>query len=179
MIVMKKQSGFTIVELLIVIVVIAILATITIVAFSGIQERARQAKVKQDIAAIHKAVKLAHESTGKSILELSGNLSYGTGGSAAACSNVHPTGTDMAALDKNDGCWRSYNKILSTISDASGSDIRNIIDPWGRPYIIMEWEMPNNCRTDQVGAMTNPYDRWSRLANSMTNISRRTPGVGC
>jgi prepilin-type N-terminal cleavage/methylation domain-containing protein len=37
------QSGFTIVELLIVIVVIGILATITIVAYNGIQDRARMA----------------------------------------------------------------------------------------------------------------------------------------
>lgn len=36
----RKESGFTIVELLIVIVVIAILAAITIVAFNGIQQRA-------------------------------------------------------------------------------------------------------------------------------------------
>lgn len=39
--VVKKQSGFTIVELLIVVVVIAILAAITIVAYNGIQERSR------------------------------------------------------------------------------------------------------------------------------------------
>ncbi len=37
----KRHIGFTIVELLIVIVVIGILAAITIVAFSGVQERAR------------------------------------------------------------------------------------------------------------------------------------------
>lgn len=37
----SRQSGFTIVELLIVIVVIAILAAITIVAYNGIQNRAK------------------------------------------------------------------------------------------------------------------------------------------
>ena len=37
----KDQRGFTIVELLIVIVVIAILAAITIVAYNGIQNRAK------------------------------------------------------------------------------------------------------------------------------------------
>lgn len=39
----KKQTGFTIVELLIVIVIIGILAAITIVAYNGIQNRARVA----------------------------------------------------------------------------------------------------------------------------------------
>lgn len=38
------RSGFTIVELLIVIVVIGILAAITIVAFTGVQSRARDAQ---------------------------------------------------------------------------------------------------------------------------------------
>ena len=38
---LKKERGFTIVELLIVIVVIAILAAITIVAYNGIQNRAK------------------------------------------------------------------------------------------------------------------------------------------
>lgn len=38
----KDKSGFTIVELLIVVVVIAILAAITIVAYNGIQNRAKK-----------------------------------------------------------------------------------------------------------------------------------------
>lgn len=54
----KTSSGFTIVELLIVIVVIGVLATITIVAYNGIQTRARDTTRASDIAAIRKALDL-------------------------------------------------------------------------------------------------------------------------
>jgi len=43
-------QGFTVVELLIVVVVIAILATITIVAFNGIQDRAKVSAVKSSVS---------------------------------------------------------------------------------------------------------------------------------
>jgi prepilin-type N-terminal cleavage/methylation domain-containing protein len=43
------QAGFTIIELLIVIVVIAILAVITIVAFNGVQQRARDSQRIADL----------------------------------------------------------------------------------------------------------------------------------
>lgn len=46
---LKQPTGFTIVELLIVIVVIAILAAITIVAYNGIQNRAYDTTVKSDL----------------------------------------------------------------------------------------------------------------------------------
>ncbi len=44
-----KQSGFTIVELLIVVVVIAILAVITIIAYTGIQNRATEASIVSEL----------------------------------------------------------------------------------------------------------------------------------
>jgi type IV pilus assembly protein PilA len=49
----NKQSGFTIVELLIVIVVIGILAALVITTFSGIQQKARDTKRETDIKALH------------------------------------------------------------------------------------------------------------------------------
>jgi general secretion pathway protein G len=53
-----RRHGFTIVELLVVIVVIAILAAITIVAFNGIQARARDSQRKSDVKVIAKALEM-------------------------------------------------------------------------------------------------------------------------
>lgn len=60
----KSRSGFTIVELLIVIVVIAILATVSIVAYNGIQQRARNSQRISDIKAIANAVELYYADNG-------------------------------------------------------------------------------------------------------------------
>jgi len=54
----QKQSGFTIVELLIVVVVIAILAAITIVAYNGIQNRAKNSAVQSATSQIAKKISL-------------------------------------------------------------------------------------------------------------------------
>src|SRR5580693_4493282 len=48
----KNNKGFTIVELLIVIVVIGILALLVITTYSGIQAKARNAKRQNDIQAL-------------------------------------------------------------------------------------------------------------------------------
>ena len=60
----KKQTGFTIVELLIVIVVIGILAAITIVAFNGAQERARDTQRKQNLNDLAKVLQIYYIDNG-------------------------------------------------------------------------------------------------------------------
>lgn len=63
---MKRVAGFTIVELLIVIVIVAILAAISIVAYTGIQARARASAIASDIKATEKAFQAYKISSGAS-----------------------------------------------------------------------------------------------------------------
>lgn len=60
----RRRSGFTIVELLIVIVIIGILAALTIIAFSNIQSRARDASRVADVDAVRKFLENYHAQNG-------------------------------------------------------------------------------------------------------------------
>lgn len=82
----KTKSGFTIVELLIVIVVIAILAAISIAAYNGIQTRANNTAI---ISAANQTIKLiqSYDSLG------TGVPSTGSGCVTAVCSDWSGTAT--------------------------------------------------------------------------------------
>lgn len=54
----SRKSGFTIVELLIIIVVVGILAAISIVAYNGIQQRARDTERRAELGVVERYVKL-------------------------------------------------------------------------------------------------------------------------
>ena len=61
----RRRDGFTIVELLIVIVVIGVLAAITVVAYNGIQQRAQNAQVVAGVNQYYKAL-LAYKAVNSS-----------------------------------------------------------------------------------------------------------------
>lgn len=81
-----KQKGFTIVELLIVIVVIAILAAISVVAYNGIQTRAENTKTLQSVTQYAKAIKLYVADQGAYPIQV-----YSCLGTPARCGNTTDT----------------------------------------------------------------------------------------
>lgn len=54
----RSNRGFTIVELLIVIAVIGILASITVVAYNGVQAKSKQAKIRADLSSIEEMIEV-------------------------------------------------------------------------------------------------------------------------
>ena len=70
---MKKQAGFTLVEMIVVIAIIGILATLVVVRYSGQTDQAKVAAAKSQLAQIEGAVISFHSHVGrlpKSLLEL-------------------------------------------------------------------------------------------------------------
>lgn len=61
----KSRSGFTVVELIVVIVVIGILAAFVIILYSGVQKQARDDRRRTDIATIQKAMELYYSDNGQ------------------------------------------------------------------------------------------------------------------
>ncbi|HEY0965387.1 MAG TPA: prepilin-type N-terminal cleavage/methylation domain-containing protein [Candidatus Saccharimonadales bacterium] len=99
----KAQAGFTIVELLIVIIVIAILASISIVAYNGIQSRAEQTANYAAIRSYTQALQIMKSDTGSlpaanSCLGPAGSYAGGTCSFAGQNGTVNTTTNNSLAL---------------------------------------------------------------------------------
>ena len=156
------QSGFTIVELLIVIVVIAILAAITVVAFNGIQGRAQTSKINSDFSTLSKAIAAAQVQTSGPMKDVVLDSNINT-----AC-QTQPAGTDLAALPRSHACWIRYDAALDKLSIASNMNVRGLTDPWGRPYWIDSNEAEasaTDCRKDELAVYARPFNGTNRTDN--------------
>lgn len=101
-----KQRGFTIVELLIVVVIIAILAAITIVAYNGIQNRAKTSAAKSSAATVQKKAEIAVGTSGSYPTTTAGFASADTSASLAG-SSIRMVGSAPAnTFGNNDVSYR-------------------------------------------------------------------------
>jgi prepilin-type N-terminal cleavage/methylation domain-containing protein len=156
-----RRTGFTIVELIIVIVVIAILATITLITYGGAQDKARQGTIQSDLRNLVEAIELGRVKTGKTLHDITG--SWWTGQycmfQSSNPSAQIPNGTDFSKrTSMTQACWNDYTSALQKISDASGTDVTNLTDPWKRPYYIDENDDGGtNCSRDALGWLSQPY----------------------
>lgn len=130
----RPSRGFTIVELLIVIVVIGILAAITVVAFNGIQTRAKVQQVNSDLAMFAKAIHAARINESKVLKDITNS----------ACTNC--------------GTQAIYEQSLDRIGVAAGMNLDGLKkgNPWGNKYVLDENELENmasnnGCNRDGVG----------------------------
>ena len=142
----QTQKGFTIVELLIVIVVIGILAAIVIVAYNGIQDRAQSSKRDADTNQYYQAILAARIATGKTLRDITGS-SYSTGQCISVASN--PSGTEPKDLPKSHACWTQYYDNLDKIGTAANMNLSSLRagDTKGNPYTLDENEGESNCTT--------------------------------
>lgn len=174
----QKQPGFTIVELLIVIVVIGILAAITVVAYNGIQNRSRNTKIESDLMMLQKAIIAARVHSGEVATRYI-TLSTSTASacvSTASDVDISKRTTDSAA------CWASYDVALDRISAASNINVRSLVDPWGRPYFLDENEKEGagtcGIGKDNTGVYKLPRvkDEWSMAITNSKTVPFITPG---
>ena len=111
---MKRANGFTIVELLIVIVVIGILAAISIVTYNGLQDRAHDASRRSGASNIAKIIGLIATERGADAI----GIGSGCG------SQGHGTGYYTGVYDPS-------KRIIDCLVDMGYPDAAKILDPNG------------------------------------------------
>lgn len=127
-----KQAGFTIVELLIVVVVIAILAAITIVAYTGIQNRAKDSSLKSTSAqAAKKLMTVAVQNNDSYPVDKSDFLAKTSTSESQSLEYIYLVTDSLKdfclSVDNPSSADNAYATTSSVINPVPGTCIKNFI----------------------------------------------------
>jgi prepilin-type N-terminal cleavage/methylation domain-containing protein len=121
---LRSSRGFTIVELLIVIIVIAILATLVITAYNGVQAKARDVKRQSDAESVQKAAE-AYNADNGSYPTSAANFTA-SGNTVKLDSGIHLTAASDPAVEANtdsDGTGTNDHEAIAIKYCGSGAGI--------------------------------------------------------
>jgi len=152
----KTPRGFTIVELLIVIVVIGILAAITIVSFNGVTARATFTRTVSDLKNTTQILELYKAQYGTYPTTSSSWSFQGTNASAGArngyISGLVPEFTASLPINTDTSGEYVYN--------SNGTDYK-IIKYKGSGIPASEWNVVTTDMKDYLAAVKDRYGYWS------------------
>lgn len=122
-----KKNGFTIVELLIVIVVIGILAAITITAFNGVQQRARDASAQSATTQVYKKIEVYRATNGTYPATLA-DIQISDGGSTTYSYNVVDSGRSACVSAQTGSSTYSMQNANTPLKGGCGQVVANYYD---------------------------------------------------
>ncbi|MBP9690840.1 prepilin-type N-terminal cleavage/methylation domain-containing protein, partial [Candidatus Woesebacteria bacterium] len=118
------SSGFTLVELIVVIAIIGILATIGVSSYQNVLKKSKETKIQSDLDDLKKGILVARIATGKTLGQITGNY-------CSAC-NVCWTAGDLRNVPDSHGCAVRWKNIITKVSAAGSFDITGLSrDAWG------------------------------------------------
>lgn len=148
------HKGFTLVELLIVVIILAILAAIVVPQFSASTDDAKLAALDSNLSAMRSAINFYYQQHGEYPGENSSALSGGV-----SCSTVPtPAASDAAG-------HAAYQMTTYTANEGQACAIKDATEfPYG-PYLR---EIPNNPFTDSQTITTTNDGRLAHTSSSTT-----------
>ncbi len=193
----RDSKGFTLVELLVVIVVIGIISTLVIILFGDAQQKARDAKRASDISAVARIVESYYAINGT--YPSTGGLGYGFALGDANCTdsgthtanwipNVVPS--IVAKLPQSDGprvnglprCYKYVSDGTSYIISAWGAVENSNWQQHDKLYRNLGFREPANSAADgyYCGNLSTPpnyWTNWYALSYTISNITTCNGGT--